>query len=252
MNVLQRVGGAIGTAVLAVVLQRASAGAQHARPSWPAPSAPPTGGRWGSARCSLIPCVVLLRAEGPKTPRPRADRGGGDRRGGAGAARCLRAASRRRRRRPARARSALTELGQRLPPRLPQPAQPARPRHPPARRRDRPRPVRAAGRALRARPAARRRAGRGGRRPERRDRLRRCSTTSATDGHVERVRSETDRRVVVIKLTRRGRRRVEATQGALAASAGRRRWRASTTRNCGSPAGVLERIGAVFEDPPRD
>ena len=31
MNVLQRVGGAIGTAVLAVVLQRASAGAQHAR-----------------------------------------------------------------------------------------------------------------------------------------------------------------------------------------------------------------------------
>ena len=46
LNVLQRIGGAIGTAVLAVVLQRASAGAPHPGAARAARSTPPTGGRW--------------------------------------------------------------------------------------------------------------------------------------------------------------------------------------------------------------
>ena len=51
INVLQRTGGAIGTAVLAVVLQRAGgARPRHPRSSR-ARSTPPTGGRWGSRRC---------------------------------------------------------------------------------------------------------------------------------------------------------------------------------------------------------
>jgi EmrB/QacA subfamily drug resistance transporter len=62
LNVLQRIGGAIGTAVLAVVLQRASAGAHTAthlahafdKAYW---------GSVGIAVLSLIPCLVLLRAE---------------------------------------------------------------------------------------------------------------------------------------------------------------------------------------------
>ncbi len=54
MNVLQRVGGAIGTAVLAVVLQRASAGANTPE-ELAAPSAPPTGGRSGSPRSRSCP-----------------------------------------------------------------------------------------------------------------------------------------------------------------------------------------------------
>jgi EmrB/QacA subfamily drug resistance transporter len=70
MNVLQRVGGAIGTAVLAVVLQRASAGAGN--PTELA-SAFATANWWalGIVLLSLIPCIVLLRAEGPRqTPTP--------------------------------------------------------------------------------------------------------------------------------------------------------------------------------------
>jgi EmrB/QacA subfamily drug resistance transporter len=70
MNVLQRVGGAIGTAVLAVVLQRASAGASN--PTELA-SAFATANWWalGIVLLSLIPCIVLLRAEGPgHTPTP--------------------------------------------------------------------------------------------------------------------------------------------------------------------------------------
>ncbi len=70
MNVLQRVGGAIGTAVLAVVLQRALVGATT--PTEMA-SAFATANSWalGIAALSLIPCIVLLRAEGPRhTPTP--------------------------------------------------------------------------------------------------------------------------------------------------------------------------------------
>jgi EmrB/QacA subfamily drug resistance transporter len=62
LNVLQRIGGAIGTAVLAVVLQRASGTA----PSLVKLSHAFDTAYWGSlaiAVLSLIPCVVLLRAE---------------------------------------------------------------------------------------------------------------------------------------------------------------------------------------------
>jgi len=62
LNVLQRVGGSIGTAVLAVVLQRALAGA-----AFPAGAAAAFGTAftWSVAITALaiVPCVVLLRAE---------------------------------------------------------------------------------------------------------------------------------------------------------------------------------------------
>jgi EmrB/QacA subfamily drug resistance transporter len=69
MNVLQRVGGAIGTAVLAVVLQRASAGAHG---PVELASAFGTAYWWALGICaaSLIPVLVLLRAEGPKSKAP--------------------------------------------------------------------------------------------------------------------------------------------------------------------------------------
>ncbi len=71
LNVLQRIGGAIGTAVLAVVLQRASGTA-------PSPvhlaGAFDTAYWWslGIAVWALIPCVVLLRAENPRARLTRA------------------------------------------------------------------------------------------------------------------------------------------------------------------------------------
>jgi EmrB/QacA subfamily drug resistance transporter len=71
LNVLQRIGGAIGTAVLAVVLQRASGTA-------PSPahlaSAFDIAYWWslGIAGLALIPCVVLLRAEDPRARKSRA------------------------------------------------------------------------------------------------------------------------------------------------------------------------------------
>jgi EmrB/QacA subfamily drug resistance transporter len=65
LNVLQRIGGAIGTAVLAVVLQRATGRVHTAghlahafdQAYW-----------WSVGICvlSLIPCLVLLRAENPR------------------------------------------------------------------------------------------------------------------------------------------------------------------------------------------
>jgi EmrB/QacA subfamily drug resistance transporter len=71
LNVLQRIGGAIGTAVLAVVLQRASGSA---------PSITKLAGAFdtaywwsmGIALLALIPCLVLLRAENPRAPLSRA------------------------------------------------------------------------------------------------------------------------------------------------------------------------------------
>ena len=65
LNVLQRIGGAIGTAVLAVVLQRASG---HAPSAAHLAGAFDTAYWWslGIALLSLIPCVVLLRAENPR------------------------------------------------------------------------------------------------------------------------------------------------------------------------------------------
>ena len=63
LNVLQRIGGAIGTAVLAVVLQRAS-GHALIKPA----SAFASAYWWslGISLLSLIPCLVLLRAENPR------------------------------------------------------------------------------------------------------------------------------------------------------------------------------------------
>lgn len=62
LNVLQRVGGSIGTAVLAVVLQRALSGAQT-----PAEAAGAYGTAFwfatGLSALAIIPCVILLRAE---------------------------------------------------------------------------------------------------------------------------------------------------------------------------------------------
>ncbi len=71
INALQRLGGALGTAVLAVVLQRAGAHAvtpeQHA-------SAFDAAYWWalGIAALSLIPCTMLLRAENPRSDLERA------------------------------------------------------------------------------------------------------------------------------------------------------------------------------------
>jgi hypothetical protein len=62
LNVLQRVGGSIGTAVLAVVLQRALAGT-HAQAG--AASAYGTA-FWASAgltALAIVPCIILLRTE---------------------------------------------------------------------------------------------------------------------------------------------------------------------------------------------
>ncbi len=65
MNVLQRVGGSIGTAVLAVVLQRSLSSAGH--PPSPAGVAGAFGTAfwWGLAiaAVAIVPCVVLTRAE---------------------------------------------------------------------------------------------------------------------------------------------------------------------------------------------
>ncbi len=64
INVVMRLGSAVGVAVLAVVLQRASVGAAaHADPA----SAFDTAYWWalGIAVLSLIPCLMLLRAERP-------------------------------------------------------------------------------------------------------------------------------------------------------------------------------------------
>jgi EmrB/QacA subfamily drug resistance transporter len=65
LNVLQRIGGAIGTAVLAVVLQRVSGSA----PSVTHLAHAFNIAYWwslGIAVWALIPCVVLLRAESPR------------------------------------------------------------------------------------------------------------------------------------------------------------------------------------------
>lgn len=73
----------------------------------------------------------------------------------------------------------------------------------------------------------------------------------ATDGQVKRVRSETDRRVVLIELTPLGRRRVEATKALW-----RERWAAALDgvdeEELRIASGVLQRIDAVFEEPAGD
>ena len=80
LNVVQRLGGAIGTAVLAVVLQRSS-GAIHT-PAKVA-SAFGTAYTWSLAlsALALIPCVLLMRAE---RPRMRAQEAAAERAAAAG------------------------------------------------------------------------------------------------------------------------------------------------------------------------
>jgi EmrB/QacA subfamily drug resistance transporter len=65
LNVVQRIGGAIGVAVLAVVLQRAGG---HAPSPGKLAGAFDTAYWWSLGICvmSLIPCLVLLRAENPR------------------------------------------------------------------------------------------------------------------------------------------------------------------------------------------
>jgi EmrB/QacA subfamily drug resistance transporter len=65
INALQRIGGAVGTAVLAVVLQRAGA---HSANVGARADAFDTAYWWalGIAALTLIPCLMLLRAENPR------------------------------------------------------------------------------------------------------------------------------------------------------------------------------------------
>jgi MarR family transcriptional regulator, organic hydroperoxide resistance regulator len=74
----------------------------------------------------------------------------------------------------------------------------------------------------------------------------------ATCGHVERVRSETDRRVVVSRLTAQGAKQIEAKRRAWQA-----RWSVALQgidkRDLKAAARVLERLGAMLEEgPPAD
>lgn len=73
----------------------------------------------------------------------------------------------------------------------------------------------------------------------------------AACGHVERARSESDRRVVVSRLTAQGRRRIEAKRAAW-----QERWRQALhdldPQELRAAARVLERLGAAFEDAPAD
>jgi EmrB/QacA subfamily drug resistance transporter len=72
MNVLQRVGGSIGTAVLAVVLQRSLAGATGLDD---AAAAFGTAFWWsvGLTAAAIVPCIVLVRAERKAREAARAE-----------------------------------------------------------------------------------------------------------------------------------------------------------------------------------
>jgi EmrB/QacA subfamily drug resistance transporter len=78
LNVLQRVGGSIGTAVLAVVLERAMSGVHSVSG---AASAYGTAFWWsgGLVAVAIVPCIVLLiterRARRARTPEPKLDSG---------------------------------------------------------------------------------------------------------------------------------------------------------------------------------
>jgi hypothetical protein len=78
MNVLQRLGGSIGTAVLAVVLQRALVSAPHPLTAAGAAGAYSTAFWWslGITAVAIVPSIVLLRAERQarvRTPAPFAE-----------------------------------------------------------------------------------------------------------------------------------------------------------------------------------
>ncbi|MGO9760261.1 MAG: MarR family winged helix-turn-helix transcriptional regulator [Solirubrobacteraceae bacterium] len=71
----------------------------------------------------------------------------------------------------------------------------------------------------------------------------------AEQGHVERVRSQTDRRVVVSRLTRQGRRAIEAKHATW-----KSRWDQALANldveDLRAATNVLERLGAMVEDSP--
>jgi DNA-binding MarR family transcriptional regulator len=71
----------------------------------------------------------------------------------------------------------------------------------------------------------------------------------AESGHVERLRSDTDRRVVVSRLTEQGRGKIEAKR-----QAWRSRWEQALagveSDDLRAATRVLERLGACFEDAP--
>jgi DNA-binding MarR family transcriptional regulator len=73
----------------------------------------------------------------------------------------------------------------------------------------------------------------------------------AVCGHVERVRSETDRRVVVSRLTAQGQRKIAAKR-----SAWQSRWQAALgdvdANELRAATHVLQRLGEVFDDVPAD
>jgi MarR family transcriptional regulator, organic hydroperoxide resistance regulator len=73
----------------------------------------------------------------------------------------------------------------------------------------------------------------------------------AACGHVERVRSETDRRVVVTRLTEQGRSKIDAKRLAWEA-----RWLQAldgvAERDLRAATRVLERLGEMFENAPAD
>jgi MFS family permease len=73
MNVLQRLGGSIGTAVLAVVLQRALIAAPHPLTQDGAAGAYSTAFWWsfGITAVAIVPSIVLLRAERHARARTR-------------------------------------------------------------------------------------------------------------------------------------------------------------------------------------
>jgi MFS family permease len=74
LNVLQRVGGSIGTAVLAVVLQRALVGVHSLAD---AAQAYGTAFWWsaGLTALAIVPCVILVRAERAARARKGDDAG---------------------------------------------------------------------------------------------------------------------------------------------------------------------------------
>ncbi len=73
----------------------------------------------------------------------------------------------------------------------------------------------------------------------------------AAQGHVERVRSDSDRRVVVSRLTAKGRRAIEAKR-----EAWKSRWEQALAGleidELRAATRVLERLGAMVEDAPRE
>jgi EmrB/QacA subfamily drug resistance transporter len=70
INVLMRLGGALGTAILAVVLQRAGAGAAHTPSALAGAFQDAYLAALAIALLSLIPCLLLLRAERPAAGVP--------------------------------------------------------------------------------------------------------------------------------------------------------------------------------------